>query len=463
MRDLALTVFIFALVPQCFLKPWVGVIVWYWFGLMNPHRHTWDFAYSMPFAIWIGGATLAGALFARDRRPVPWNRELVLVAILLAYFTVTTLFAWSPEHAWAQWEKVFKIIFMTFVATMFIYGKDRVRILMLTIALSIGFYGVKGALWVLRSGGGERVQGPEGSFIDGNTFIGLAFNMVLGLLIVLAREEQAPWFKRVLYGSAWLTVISTIFTYSRGAYLGLIAILPLIFLRARNKALAAGILIPAAVLAPMVLPEQVFRRADQIENYETEGSANQRLQSWTVAWNLAKDYPFTGAGFEFEYAGDEARWLQYGSDRYTWALSHSSSAHSIYFQVLGQHGFVALVLFIALLGGTLLSLQRTKSRAAARSDTQWIANYGSGIQVGLVGYMVSGAFLSSAYFDLAYVFIALSAVLARELTSAETPTTSVAVAADEGATIPPRPLAINPRSLRPIRVPRGVTPSPAPG
>jgi len=190
MRDYVLTAVVFALVPVCFARPWLGILAWYWIGLMNPHRLTWSFAYTMPFALMVGAATLLGALFAKDRRPVPWNRELVLIAVLLAYFTLTTFFSWAPQHAWPQLEKVAKIIFMTFVATMFIYGKDRIRGLLLVIVASIGFYGFKGGIWTILRGGSERVQGPENSFIDGNTFLGLALNMVIPLLVALARDES---------------------------------------------------------------------------------------------------------------------------------------------------------------------------------------------------------------------------------------------------------------------------------
>lgn len=417
MRDYGLTIFIFSLVPLCAYRPWLGIITWYWVGLMNPHRNTWDFAYSMPFAMWIGGATLLGIFFAKDRRPIPWNRELVLIALLLAYFTFTSVFAWTPHFAWIQWEKVFKIILMTFIATMLIYGRDRIRALMLTIVVSIGFYGVKGFFFVLRRGGSERVQGPENSFIEGNTFIGLAFTMVVPLMIFLARDEKRPWVRHGLHAMAFLTFVSTIFTYSRGAFLGLAVIIPLIFLRAKSKLVVACILILAVLVGPTVIPEGVFQRAELIQDYENERSANQRLQSWTVAWRVALDHPISGAGFEFEYSPDEERWLSYASDRYAWALEHSSSAHSIYFQVLGQHGFLALGLFLFLLFGTLLSLQRTKRLTERNSETSWMANYASGLQVGLIGYMVSGAFLSSAYFDLLYLYIALSAILSREFQS----------------------------------------------
>ncbi len=103
MRDIAVTTVIFALLPFCLSKPWVGIVVWNWFGLMNPHRLTWGFAYSsIPFAMMIGGATLIGAMFAKDRRPIPWNRELKIIAILLVYFAFTCFFAWVPEMAWIQ-------------------------------------------------------------------------------------------------------------------------------------------------------------------------------------------------------------------------------------------------------------------------------------------------------------------------------------------------------------------------
>jgi putative inorganic carbon (HCO3(-)) transporter len=190
----------------------------------------------------------------------------------------------------------------------------------------------------------------------------------------------------------------------------------LLFLTGQRKVVAACILIPAVLLAPLVLPDKVFQRADQIEGYEEDVSANQRLQSWTVAFNLAKDYPLTGGGFELEYAPDDSRWLSYTSDKYRWALDQrTSAAHSIYFQMLGQHGFVALFLFLTLCFGALMNLRRIKKKALANKDTAWVADYATGIQAGLVGYMVSGAFLNSAYFDLAWLYFAMTAILQREV------------------------------------------------
>jgi hypothetical protein len=87
---------------------------------------------------------------------------------------------------------------------------------------------------------------------------------------------------------------------------------------------------------------------------------------------------------------------------------------------LGQHGFLAFALFLTLLLGSLIRLQRIRKRASARGDEAWIAPFATALQTSLVGYIVSGAFLSSAYFDLAYLFYALIAVFDREVRTAPT-------------------------------------------
>jgi putative inorganic carbon (HCO3(-)) transporter len=310
---------------------------------------------------------------------------------------------------------------MTLVATMFIYGKDRVRALMWVIAMSLGYYGIKGGIWSILNGGAEQVLGPEGSFIEGNTFLSLALNMVIPVMVSLAQEEPRPWVRRFLYAGAGLSVIASFFTYSRGGWLGLAVVLGMFMLRLRWSArigLGMAVLV-IALGAQSLLPERVFSRADSLENYEEDCSANQRFMSWTVNWNIAKEYPVTGAGFQFDESGDP-RWLRYGDQKYLGCFGDyvSSSAHSIYFQILGQHGFVALFLFLLLLFLSMRKLSGLRRATRADPENRWIGTYATGLQIGLLAYAVSGAFLSSAYFDLAWLYYALTDIFARELADA---------------------------------------------
>ncbi len=383
MRDYVLTLIVVGLLPVAIVRPWIGVLAWYWIGLMNPHRLTWDFAYTMPFAMMVAIATLIGLLFTRDRKPVPAAAEIWLMAILLAYFTFTTPFAWAPDEAWGQLEKVTKVILMTVVTTMLIYGRDRIRALFFVLALSIGFFGLKGGIFTLRTGGGEMVQGPEGSFIEGNTFIGLALNMVIPVVVAMALDAQNKWVRRGLYLIAAMSVISVIFTYSRGAWLGLAAIAPFVIMQLRGKAIKmvlVATIVAVAAAAPMVFPDRVFTRADTLVNYESDCSANQRFMSWVVHWNVAKTYPLTGAGFNFEDSTN-GRYLEFGSEKYAHCfLASSSAAHNIYFQILGQHGFIAFAVWLLLLIVVQIKLARLRRQARLTAETTWMATYAGGLR-----------------------------------------------------------------------------------
>lgn len=415
MRDIFVVFTVLALTPVSFARPWIGVLVFSWLGYMNPHKLSWGFAREMPLAMLIGVATLAGLLITKEKKRIPWTPELAIMVVMFALFTLTSFFAWAPAAAWEQWDKVMKIMLMTLVSTMLIYGRAKIHALILVIALSIGFYGTKGGYFTLTHGGQFSVLGPEGTFISGNTSIGVAMIMVLPLLVFLGRVEPRKWLRRGLYVMAGLTTLSIVFTYSRGALLGLGAILPLIFLKTNKKILAIAILLPLAYFGKDLVPEALYSRAETIQTFEQDSSSMQRLQAWSVAYNIAKSHPFVGAGFNFEESSDE-RWLSYADFMVENGTNVARAAHSIYFQVLGQHGFIAVVLFVVMLLLTLWRLQKIK-RAMAKGANAWIGSYASMIQIALIGYMVAGAFLSLAYFDLLYAYVGLAAMLQREAAS----------------------------------------------
>src|SRR4030095_459921 len=285
---------------------------------------------------------------------------------------------------------------------------------------SIGFYGFKGGIWSILKGGSEKGLGPANSFLDGNTFLGLALNMVVPALVALARDEPRRWLRQMLYLTAALSVVASIFTYSRGAWLGLAIIIPLVLLQLKSKpriVVGAGLVV-SILFASILFPEKIFQRADTIANYDADQSANQRFMAWTVHWNVAKANPFVGAGFEFDMVKD-GRYLAYGDEKYlssfTAARKESAAAHSIYFQILGQHGFVALFIYLWLLVSVTLTLLRVRTIGRKSPDTAWIGTYATGLLIGFGGYGGSGAFLSSAYFDLAWLYFAFAAILSHEI------------------------------------------------
>ena len=447
MRDYLLFMIIMVLVPVILARPWVGIPAWYWVGLMAPHGLTWTFMRSFPVATVIGGTTLLALLLSKDRRPMPFTREMVLMWAFLGWITLTSYLAVNPSGAWGFWQHFFKILLITFITPMLIYGQRRIIWVLLVVTFSIAFYGFKGGIFAISTGGNYMVLGPPGSYLQGNTYIGLAMVMVLPLVLVSARMFREKWvnwsdagwpiIQRFslpigwgVYGVFWLTAIATLATHSRGAFVGVLAVAPFLFLHMRKKWLLLLMAVIAVSAVGVSAPDRLVERWQTIQTYEEDRSAMQRIQAWGVNWNMAMESPVTGMGFRNHHLGYDW-WISYANFEGDW--NHVLSPHSIYFGIIGEHGFGGLALFLLLLGFTLLTLNRIRRQARRTTGQIWLAEYAWAIQVGLIGYIVAGAFLDVTYFNLLYAFIALTIIMRRELE--EAPRTTEAAAADQPGSV----------------------------
>src|SRR5262245_40001477 len=154
MRDIAVLLSVLALVPVSLRTPWLGILGWYWIAYFVPHGLSWGFARTLPVAVIVGGATLVGFLFTKDRKSLPRNAATFFMLACTLQFTLTTIVAHNPDLAWGKWDRVMKILLMTFVTMSLFQDRARLRWLYMVPALGLGFYGVKGVLWSLRTGGG---------------------------------------------------------------------------------------------------------------------------------------------------------------------------------------------------------------------------------------------------------------------------------------------------------------------
>lgn len=409
MRDIAVTFAVFATLPFILRRPWIGILVWTWLGFMNPHRMAWGFSVNMPFAYIVALTTLVAMLFSKEEKRIPREREPVVLALFVGWMLITTLFAVYPALAWEQFEKVIKIQVMIFVAMMLITTPERLKMLVWTIALSLAFYGVKGGIFTILHGGVYRVQGPPGTFIGGNNEIGLALAMTVPLLYFLARGMSRRWLRSPLYAMMVLTALAAIGTQSRGALLGMGAMGLMFWLKSRQKIVVALLAAASVFAVVQVMPEAWYERMHTIQSYEQDRSAIGRVNAWWMAFNLAKDRPL-GGGFETFQRG---MFAIYAPDP-----TNVRDVHSVYFEVLGEHGFVGLFLFLLLALLTWRSASTIVRAVKAVPEYVWMGDLASMLQVSLVAYLAAGAFLGMAYFDYYYnvvlIVVIAKAMLRRE-------------------------------------------------
>lgn len=398
MRDILIFAIVVIWLFMIFRRPHYGGYLWAWLSYMNPHKQCWGFAMNMPFVYASFVVTVFSMFMGKEPKRIPWTREIILLAIFLLWMTLTTTQAFYSDLAWEQYNKVLKIQVGTFMTLMLINSKERIRIFIWVIALSLGYYGVKGGIFTIVHGGTYRVQGPASTFFEGNNEMGLALIMTVPLIRYLLLVETKNWVKLGLTGAMYLTTIAAFGTQSRGALVALAAMSGMLWLKSRNKfmtALLIGFSITAAV---SIMPPEWFERMSTIKTYQEDDSALGRINAWWTAFNVAKSN-ITGGGFEMFRA---STFRQYAPNP-----QNVHDVHSIYFEVMGEHGFLGFFMFIGLMGFTWLKAS-TVIRACKRDpDKKWASDLAAMLQVSLVGYAAGGAFLGLAYFDYFYHLIIL--------------------------------------------------------
>ncbi|PZP29690.1 MAG: putative O-glycosylation ligase, exosortase A system-associated [Roseateles depolymerans] len=400
MRDLLLLSMILWITWRAFKHPWVGVMGWTWISIMNPHQLSW-WLHSMPVAAAIGGATLLGLFITKDRRDFSLSREGKTLAVFMAWITITLPFSMIFDPSYELWKRVMKIDLMVLVALVVLHSKRHVMLFVWINVISIAFFGVKGGMFTVATGGSYKVWGPESTYIEGNNEIALAAVMVIPLMRFLQLQMEKKWARLTMGFCMVMMAAAALGSHSRGALLAISAMGLVLWWRGKNKlVMALGMLVIGAALLSL-MPAEWWERMGTIKSYDQDGSALGRINAWWMAWNLAKSNLF-GGGFFIWTASVFADYAPDPTDVH--------AAHSIYFMVLGEQGFIGMFIFLTLFGFAYHSAGRLREDARRQPESQWLEELGNMLQVGFVGYAVGGAFLSLSYWDLPYNMMIMAVV-----------------------------------------------------
>ena len=411
MRDLVLLGIIAGCSLIALRRPVIGMFTFAWLGFFNPQNFTWGT--TIPYSQIVAAATIVGYIFSSEKKQFPRQREFSLLVLLWGLFGFTTLFAIYPDRAFPVLQFVSKILLMVFLCMILVDTKEKLFTLLRVISLSIGFYAVKGGIFALSTGGEQLVWGPENSFLYANNMIGMAMAMNVPLLLFLRRNENRWWLRSIMWAMLVFSYPATIFTFSRGAWLGLGMVTVLSVLRSRYKfQVAAAAIIFAISLLPVVLdfaPDRLINRFDDLENYDTESSAQMRLGSWAYCWRVGFGNPLTGGGFDHYSSGTYKTYAPEYHAR--WGEQYNSACHSSWFSILGEHGVLGFVIWLGLLGSVVMSSWRIRSVTGKFPDKFWMFDLAGALQIALAGYVVPATFIDAAYFDMVYYLVAVVVIL----------------------------------------------------
>lgn len=399
MRDIALLAAVALGLGVALFYPFAGVLLWTWFTLQNPHQETYGFATGLPFNMAIAVVTVGAWLLSGESK-LPRARFLVwIMFVFLAWMTFNSFFAFDPRWSWPYWNETWKIFALGFLVATMATSRVRIDAVVWTIVLSLFYYGVKGGIFTIVTGGGFHVVGPPHTIIGDNNQLALALLMCLPLANYLRLYCTNKNVSRAMLAGMGLTLISVLGSYSRGAIIALGALAVFGWLRSTRKLLYVGVAAIFLVGALSFMPAAYWSRVNTIQNAQQDQSFTDRLQSWQVTYHYANDhFPF-GAGFYGPQLG--AIYDSY----FPGQTPHA--AHSIYFQVLGEHGYIGLALYLIVIAGAFVQTVRIRRKVRGRLDLAWIDQLTLMIQMSLVAFCVGGAALSMAYYDMFILLIAL--------------------------------------------------------
>lgn len=404
MRDIIITVMVFATLPFILRHAFFGVLVWSWLSYMNPHRLAWGFAYDFPFAQLVAITLLLSLLVNSEKKVLPSNALVVLWASFLVWLTFCTVMAVYPELAFEQLDKILKIQLITLVTMLLMNSMERVNQLIWVICISIGFYSVKGGIFTVLTGGGFHVFGPAGSDIQENNALAVAVLMILPLMVYVYRFPPHEYVKKIMPYCIFFSMVAVVGSQSRGALLAIMAVAGFYWLKSKTKALTATLFIVLAIFGYAFMPQSWHDRMATISEYQQDESAMQRIRAWQYSIGIANDR-LTGGGFNSWSLENYAKYAP-GADR-------AFVAHSIYFAVLNDGGWPGLILFLSILLLMWRQLSRVIRVTEGNPEHQDHNLLARMLQISMVAFLAGGAFLSLAYFDLAWHIMAITMVLTK--------------------------------------------------
>lgn len=354
----------------------------------------------------------AVSLFAQGLRP---RREIFAdpiakwIFVFLGLIAVSILHAEVTEFSYKIFKLVLGYVLLFVTVARIVTTVERLRGVIITLFSAHLFLLIMNPVVVTDPNTRHYVLGA--SFLgDGNDF-SLSLCILFPCLIEAALSARSWRGKALLWGGVALTVLAIIATQSRGASLGIAVVLFYLWLRSSRKMLSIIGLAAVGVIVLIYAPPAYFQRMGTIAEYQTEGSAQGRIEAWKSSVKMAVDNPVLGVGAGHFAIAFGTKYRTKGSEGMPWLTAHSS-----YFLVLGELGTPGIACLMMLVFGNFRANTRLRSRilakAAAPPESELVEKGAVDIDyarllyltsAAVLGFAVAGAFLSAAYYPHLFV------------------------------------------------------------
>ena len=153
MRDIIISLILLGLMPACFKRPFVGLCVFSWLAYMRVQDLTWGFAREQRWSFFVAALMYSGWFFSKDRKPFfvrgdirNWMMILLVILMGIGVLLSENRTAFAASEQFSRYVEFFKIVLVALFTTGIVSDKERLRLMVWIIGLSLGFYGVKNGI-----------------------------------------------------------------------------------------------------------------------------------------------------------------------------------------------------------------------------------------------------------------------------------------------------------------------------
>jgi putative inorganic carbon (hco3(-)) transporter len=408
-RSLFMTMIFASFLGLGVAAPFILTLGYAWVDTFRPQDITWYILNQLPVAMIMAVAAIAGYFLLDRRSPPRFTLTTLLTLLIGGLITATMYWAEVPPAGWPKWDWAFKTVMFSAFIPLAIRSRVQIEAFIQVYVFALAANFIPFAAKVLVSGGGYGqnlgLQGGNSGLSEGE-LLSTVVLMVIPLALHLGRHTQLlPHTRLVKLGYTALAgcaLVTALGTYERSALVAMVALGGYMLMRSRHKMVFGVCLTLIGVAIVYMMSATWTDRINTISVPTTDSSAMIRLLSWQWTIKYAVAHPF-GGGFNCFVINR----LEFPDG----SVVFSRAFQSIYFEMLGEHGWLGLALFLGIVIWTFRGLRRLARRTREIPHLAWCADLSDALQAGMVAFLAGGAFVDILFQPELWYFMAMSVSL----------------------------------------------------
>lgn len=276
-------------------------------------------------------------------------------------------------------------------AVSLIRRKETLKLVCVAMGVMTVIIGVRGIM--LHDGNYKNAMFNLGNFLSDPNDFSLFMNMMLPFCyFMMLYEKRSLFFKCLFALGAGLAFYTSVISFSRGGFIGLVATLSVMLYLSPNRKILSVYATAAAIFVIIAIgPTYVETMSTSLDT--GQATAQTRLTTWNASWDMFVERPWgfgmtNGPASIYLFVPEKDHPIEY------WG----SVSHSLWLTFLSEGGIIVFTLFAMLLFYNIKQCLVMVRCKLGGDNFNFLRCFGSAAIASITGFCISGTFLTVNYY-----------------------------------------------------------------